>query len=212
MNKYDWLALGLIGLVWLATGMTYGSLPETMVNHWGIDGEPNGVGSKTWAGWLVPLITIGVFVMLKVIPRIDPKKDNVAKFELELQKYRLVMTVFLAYVHGLMIWWNLGNEFNLVSLMMPAFSGLFFVSGSLVEKALPNYSVGIRTPWTLANEDVWRETHERGGKLFKALSWMPLLGLLSARLGFIALMTMALGVSGYSMVYSYLRFKHYQKK
>jgi len=170
------------------------------------------MGSKTWVAWLVPVITIGILVRLKVIPGIDPKKENVVKFETEIQRFRLVMVVFLTYVQGLMIWWNLGHEINLVSWLMPAMSGLFFVSGSLIEKALPNYSIGIRTPWTLANEKVWKETHERGGKLFKALAWVPLVGLISARLGFYALMVMALGVSGYSMVYSYLRFKHYQKK
>jgi uncharacterized membrane protein len=43
---------------------------------------------------------------------------------------------------------------------------LFVVMGNLLGKVTRNFFVGIRTPWTLANEEVWNRTHRLGGKLF----------------------------------------------
>ena len=43
---------------------------------------------------------------------------------------------------------------------------LFMVLGNYFQTIPQNYFLGIKTPWTLANEFVWKKTHDLAGKLF----------------------------------------------
>lgn len=43
---------------------------------------------------------------------------------------------------------------------------LFIVIGNYFKTIKPNYFIGIRTPWTLENETVWKKTHKLGGKMW----------------------------------------------
>jgi uncharacterized membrane protein len=46
------------------------------------------------------------------------------------------------------------------------FGGMLIVTGNVFGKLRWNYTVGIRTPWTLADEWVWDQTHRVGGWVF----------------------------------------------
>lgn len=43
---------------------------------------------------------------------------------------------------------------------------LFIAMGNMFGKIRPNYTLGIRTPWTLADAQVWDKTHRFAGRLF----------------------------------------------
>ena len=43
---------------------------------------------------------------------------------------------------------------------------LFAFLGNYFKTIKPNYFIGIKTPWTLENEEVWKKTHLIGGKLW----------------------------------------------
>lgn len=50
--------------------------------------------------------------------------------------------------------------------MIPQFLLVFLaICGNLLYNVRPNLYLGIRTPWTLKNETVWRKTHRLGGIL-----------------------------------------------
>ena len=58
------------------------------------------------------------------------------------------------------IHWNVNGEVNgYGSKLFGAFGLLFILIGNVMGRFKHNYFVGIRTPWTLANEEVWRKTH-----------------------------------------------------
>lgn len=40
------------------------------------------------------------------------------------------------------------------------------VFGNFIQKVKPNYFLGIRTPWTLSSERVWKDTHRVSSKIF----------------------------------------------
>ena len=78
----------------------------------------------------------------------------------------------------------------------------------------PNYFIGIRTPWTLENEETWRKTHKLGGKL-----WL-IGGLLTILLAFVAKSNSFLAISFGTItaietlvpiIYSYVEFKKIHK-
>ena len=58
---------------------------------------------------------------------------------------------------------------------------LFVIIGNYLPKCRLNYTMGIRTPWTLSSEENWNKTHRLGGKLWVAA------GLLIVVCGFFSL-------------------------
>jgi len=56
----------------------------------------------------------------------------------------------------------------LMRLIGAAISLLFLILGNYLSAIRPNYFVGIRTPWTLENEDVWKATHRTAGRIWVA--------------------------------------------
>ena len=112
---------------------------------------------------------------LPVIPKIDPLKENIAKFRPYFDLFILLLFGFLFYLYLLTIAWNLGYRFNIIQLMAPAFGLLIYYAGVLIENSKQNWFIGIRTPWTLSSEKVWNKTNRQAGKLFKAAGVLSLL-------------------------------------
>jgi uncharacterized membrane protein len=94
------------------------------------------------------------------------------------------------------------------NLTFPLLFGMLFIYlGFLLEHAEPNWFVGIRTPWTLSSESVWKKTHRLGGKLFKIAGVICLLGVLFQDYAIWTIMVPILLVSFYVVVYSYIEFQ-----
>jgi uncharacterized membrane protein len=157
-------------------------MPEKMASHWNARGEVDGYLPKFWGLFLMPLITLGLYGLFKIIPKIDPLRKNILKFK----KYYFGMIVtvvgFLFYLYLVTIAANLGFQFNMNLLIIPALAILFFYIGILIKHAKRNWFVGIRTPWTLSSDKVWKKTHEIGSKLFKIYAVFILFTLLFQQL------------------------------
>ena len=54
-----------------------------------------------------------------------------------------------------------------MSRVVPLGMGILFIAlGNVLPRVEPNWFVGIRTPWTLSSDSVWRKTHRTGGWTF----------------------------------------------
>ena len=84
---------------------------------------------------------------------------------------------------------------------------LFFYSGVLCENARRNWFIGIRTPWTLSSEKVWKKTHEIGGKLFKVAGMITLVGTFFPGYALFFVLVPALSVVTYVIIYSYVEYQ-----
>ncbi len=154
----------------------YPMLPERVASHWNAQGEVNGTMPRFWGTFIVPLIALVMLAIFMIVPRVDPKRENIERFMKYFDAFIIAIFLFLLYVHALTLAWNLGSQLNLVRWLMPAFAALFWVAGVLVSHAEPNWTVGIRTPWTLSSETVWRRTHALSGKLFKVAGSLMIVG------------------------------------
>ena len=146
--------------------MTYPMLPDRIIMHWGAGGVPDGYGPKLTGVLLMQVIQFIMFGIYAVIPRIDPQKKISADTGYYSNLMNLMMGYFL-FFNALFITQNLGYDYNMTSVMMPAVGALLFLMGGILSNAEPNWFVGVRTPWTLSNDEVWRSTHEKAGLLFK---------------------------------------------
>lgn len=212
MRKSHLIILGIIVLSFLVSGYFFNQMPEQMASHWNIAGEVNGYMSKFWGLFLMPLISLGLFVMFLIIPFIDPLKENIEKFRKYFDAFIIFIILFLFYIHGLTIAWNFGFKFDMGYAITPALSALFYLSGILISKAEKNWFIGIRNPWTLSSDVVWKKTHKIGGKLFKLSALIILLGLIKISLAFYFVLIPIISSVIYLTVYSYLEFKKVESK
>ncbi len=206
MKKNKIIILGIISLSFIIAIYVYPQMPEKMASHWNIQGEVDSYISKFWSLFLMPIISIGLFLLFILIPKIDPLKENIEKFRKYFDGFIVLIMIFLFYVYLLTIFWNIGIRFNMTQFMMPALGILFYYCGILVENAKRNWFIGIRTPWTLSNEKVWDKTHKIGGKLFKVTGIIAFLGIFLPKYAIFFVIIPVISVAVYTIIYSY--FEH----
>ncbi len=155
--------------------VTYPMLPDRIIMHWGAGGVPDGYGPKLTGVLLMQFIQLIMFGIYAGIPRIDPQKKISADTGYYSNLMNLMMGYFM-FFNVLFITQNLGYDYNMTSVMMPTVGVLLFLLGGILGKAEQNWFVGVRTPWTLSNETVWRSTHEKAGLLFKIWGVIAVVG------------------------------------
>jgi len=160
--KWIWI-LGILSVV--ATLGVYSRLPDQIPVHWGIDGQIDRYGPRvyTFVTALLPLVMYGLFWL---IPKIDPRKDSYDKHAGAYGVMAMTLVSFMIGLHWITIGYSLGYDIDVVFLVKFFVGILFVVLGNYLPVVRPNYTLGIRTPWTLADETVWEKTHRIGGYLF----------------------------------------------
>ena len=167
---------------------------------------------KFWGTFFLPIFLIGLYLLLYFVPKMDPKSKNIDKFKESYDNFLNVFFSFMVIIYLFTIAWNLGYQMNINILVPIVIAGLFYSIGTLISEAKPNYFIGIRTPWTLASDEVWNKTHHIGGKLYKLAALITLLGLFFGDLALIFMIVSIFGVSIYLVIFSYLEFKNEQKR
>jgi len=88
-------------------------MPDEMASHWNFKGEVDDYLPKFWGLFLMPIISLGLFLLFLLIPKIDPLKANIEKFRKYFDGFMVLMMVFLFYIYLLSIIWNLGKRFDM---------------------------------------------------------------------------------------------------
>jgi len=202
----------IIGIT-IAGAVLWNQLPDSMASHWNENDQVDGYMSKFWGVYLMPLVTIGLFLLFLLIPNIDPLKANIAQFRGTFNLFITVITAFMAYVHVLTLRWNLGyTDLGIGKAMLPAMGLLFIVIGSMLRKAKRNWFIGIRTPWTLSSDNVWDEIHRLGGILFMLSGVIAIIGgFFGGMVAFWSIMIPIFGTSIFLVVYSYVLYQREAK-
>lgn len=182
----------------------YPRLPDPMPSHWNLAGEADGWSSKPTALILLPLImagTLGLFAALR-------SEDNA-------RAYRVVewsTLAFLLCVHLMAVLMATGTRLNATFTMTALVGALFVPLGISMPGMRRNFIIGIRTPWTLANEDVWERTHRLGGRIFVIagvlLMIVPFGGLATVAVAFPII---AIAAALIPMVYSYVIYRRLER-
>ena len=189
--------------------LLWNRLPEQMASHWNINDQVDGYMSKFWGILMVPLITLGMFLLFLIIPSIDPLKANIAQFRETFNLFIVLMVAFMLYVYGLTLAWSLGyTSFRMSSSMLPAIGMLFIIIGFMLRKAKRNFFIGIRTPWTLSSDWVWDKTHQIGSILFMLAGALTVAGsIFGGMIAFWMLMIPIFGSTIFLAIYSYILYR-----
>jgi uncharacterized membrane protein len=206
------LSIILIVIATVASALVYNQLPEQVASHWNNANQVNGYMSRFWGAFLMPVVTIGILVLFLVIPLIDPLKANIAQFRGVFNAFIAMMIVFMVYVHGLTLAWNLGyTNFNMGTAMLPGLGLIFLFAGVMMRKAKRNFFIGIRTPWTLSSDHVWNETHRIGSILFIISGLLALLGAFFPLYAFWLLLIPLFASVIFLVIYSYVLYQRETK-
>ena len=197
----------------LAGFLLWNRLPDQMASHWNVNDQVNGYMSKSWGVFMLPLITIGMFLLFLVIPLIDPLKANIAQFREIFNLFIVLIVAFMVYIYGLTLAWNLGyTGFKMSTAMLPAMGLLIIFIGFMLRQAKRNFFIGIRTPWTLSSEKVWDETHRVGAILFIASGVLALIGsFLGGMAAFWLIFGPLIGSTIFLVVYSFVLYRQETK-
>lgn len=208
-----WLSYlaGIATVAWVV--WVYPDLADTFPVHWNVDGLPDRFAPKSQLLWLAGLV-LAIPLFMDILPRFDPRRKNYDYFSTSYQYMKLGITVFMAFIMVLSIQAGRSQDQILSTRAMMVGMGLMFmILGNYLTKVRSNWFVGIKTPWTLSSDEVWRKTHRVGGWAFF------LLGLLCFAAGFFpagkalfflvicALVAVSIGI----YLYSYLLYRALNK-
>ena len=185
----------------------YPQLPDQVASHWNTKGEVNGYIPKFWGAFLMPIITIGLFLLFLWLPKADPYKKNVEKFRGHYDWLIVVIILFLFYIHIITTLWNTGYQINMSITIMIALAGLFYYIGVMLPKSKRNWFMGIRTPWTLSSDKVWQKTHKLGGVLFRISALIILIGTFFSEYLLWFVLVPVLATVIWTFIYSYVEYK-----
>jgi immunity protein, SdpI family len=192
------------------TLVAYPAMPDVVASHWNAAGELDGTMPKFWGLALIPLLMYGFCALLAVLPRIDPLRKNYLKFRDYYEGFILAFAAFLFFIQLQIILWGIGTQVS-PNLTMPVMIGILFICiGFLMEHIEPNWFVGIRTPWTLSSENVWKKTHQKGATLFKLAGVVCFIGILAGIYAWLFIIVPVIAVAVYTVVYSYVEFRREQ--
>lgn len=217
MKKIPFMA-AFVWLVW-AFPLAYliyiwPTLPTTVPVHFNINGEPDRMGSKSEMAFgvcLMAVLSVGIYFLMKYLPKIDPKqkdKDTGTVFI----KIGYAVILLLSGIGVSIIYSTVTTKLEFDYLLFPALGIFFSYLGNIMYNMKPNYFAGIRTPWTLDNEDNWKSTHRLAGKLWFGGGIVITIGtlLIPVKIAFIFFMIIITIITLIPIIYSYRYFKKHQ--
>lgn len=164
-NKKMLAVTSLITLLPVVAGLIlWDRLPEQIPTHWNAAGEIDGWSSKPFAVFALPAIILGIHWLCVFAAAADPKnKGNNEKY------FSLVLWIspVLSVLVGALIYCaGLGTQIRMERVMPILIGGLFVFLGNRMPKLKQNFTMGIKLPWTMYDEENWNKTHRLAGKLW----------------------------------------------
>ncbi len=161
----EWFSIFLVLIPFIYLAYIWNSLPEKVPIHWNLKGEVDGWGDKfSLIGllFMLPVLTYGIMLL---VPKIDPK-NKIDTMGNKYKSLRLIL-VFFTSVLALFILFSAKNQSMSSPVIIVSLIGFLFMAlGNYFKVIKQNYFVGIRTPWTLESEEVWKLTHQMAGKIW----------------------------------------------
>jgi len=190
----------------------YPRLPESVPSHFDYRGAADGFSSKGNVVLFNIVVAVGLYLLLTFLPFIDPFWRRIqSKYSLFLV-FRDFMLLFLLFMYVLII---LGaKEGKLPTGALGTGFGLLFVFiGNYLPKLPRNFFFGIRSPWTLASEVVWKRTHQLSGWLWVVAGLIvTILSLAQLNAGIVMLVVLTPVVVFTAIVYPFWLYRKLQKE
>ncbi len=196
----------LLPFVYLA--FIWNSLPEEVPIHWNGSGEIDGWGPKITLLLIPFVLPFLIYIIFLSIPAIDPK-GRIKQMGNKFYHLKFFLTLFMSLLAVFILYSSKEESMTNMSILFALMGFFILVLGNYFKTLRPNYFIGIRTPWTLENETVWKETHIFSGKLWfvGGILLIILSLLLTAKFLTITFTVIVIILAVLPIAYSYMKFK-----
>jgi uncharacterized membrane protein len=158
------LAFYLIALSYLAVAVP---ADAAVPIHWNAQGVIDNYTSKSNALIFAFAMNIGLFLLMYLMPYFSPKyKQQAGRFDQVLPGITFMLLLFLSLLNIYGLSYPLGADRLPLNPVLVLIGLMLLLLGNMLPKVPRNFFVGIRTPWTISDEDNWYKTHRLGGLLF----------------------------------------------
>jgi uncharacterized membrane protein len=202
----------MLAIPFIYLAYIWGALPQQIPTHFDVSGLPDKFGNKGEILWMIILFAvlgIGIYFLLQNMHRIDPKKKYAASTLSVMVKLSVVVVLLLTFVSLFLLHSTFKGKITSMPFMFCALGLFLAFMGNLMHSIKPNYFAGIRVPWTLENEDNWRQTHQLASKIWFAggilLALLSLL--LNQKILLMVFVSVVLIMVVVPVIYSYLLYK-----
>jgi uncharacterized membrane protein len=199
----------------------YDSLPEQIAVHWNIRDEPDRIlpKSEAWMNfWMIPFVMLLVVMLTIVLPWISPQQFRIERFRPTWEYVMALVVGLFAFIDVALLIGSWGRKMPLGRFFVGGMMLFFALLGNVLGRVKRNFWMGVRTPWTLASEAVWNQTHRVAGWLWVAGGLIGCIGVLALPLvvpepavmigAFVWLMIIAL----YPVIYSLVLYKRLERQ
>ena len=207
-RKTKYATAVLLTVLVAATVYGFTQLSGEIAIHFDTSGQPNDFMSIIPGLLLLPGLGIAILLLFQFLPKIDPLGDSYESFEDLFELLKLLLVGVFTYLQGMIIAWNLGYQYNPSLMIAPVIFSTYLLVGKIMEKAERNWFIGIRTPWTLSSDTVWKETHEKTAPLMKMAAVISLLALAIPEYSVYFYAVPVFAVAAFSTAYSYWFYRN----
>ena len=116
--------------------------------------------------WVLGSLPLILALLMAFLPRLDPRRENYRKSARAYNAVLLAIVSLMTLLQFIVLASALGHSLRVDMLVKALVGLLFLLIGNYMGTIRSTMLFGIRTSWTLSNEEVWRRTHRLGGRLF----------------------------------------------
>lgn len=199
-----YLIAGIILAGFLISAAAYSHLPNPVPVHWNIRGQADRYGSPWMNILATPVVSLVLAVLCSLLPRFGPMKANFETFAKFYGRMIVALLAMLLCIHVVILLKSAGYGVAIERVFPILIGVLLAILGNWMGKIRRNFYVGIRTPWTLANDVVWERTHRIGGHLMVAIGLASALAVVFPHplAGFVVLIGGVLLFTAWALAYS----------
>ncbi len=202
----------IIALMYLVGWILFDQLPAEIPTHWNAAGEVDAYMPKMKAIILFPSIALLVTLLFPLFRFIDPKREKYALFTKSWMMIQTAILFFFAYIYFVSLYIALNPGTQMEQFIFGGIGVLFILIGNYLGKIRQNYFVGIKTPWTLNNEEVWNKTQRVGGWSF-VISGLILFAEAFLKIYLVPVMIFCIAFAALTpVIYSYFAYRKLEKK
>ncbi|GAB4508338.1 MAG: SdpI family protein [Allomuricauda sp.] len=200
--------IGIVLLPFVYLAYVWNQLPAQVPMHYNIEGEIDRYGNKSEL-ILIPIMTsLLIYLIFLAVPYIDPKKQ-IQKMGGKYDTLKFIITTFMSILALFIIYTAKNQTLTDPDYILLGCGVLFLILGNYFKTLKANYFIGIRTPWTLESESVWKQTHKLAGKIWFLGGLLIILSclILDGKTNFIVFMCITAIMVLVPVLYSYLLFR-----
>lgn len=207
-KEIPFISIAVMPFIYLS--YIWSRLPEKVPMHWNASGEIDNYGNKSELLFVLLLLVGLPYLIFLTIPQIDPKQ-KLQNMGNKLNNIRFILNLFMSAL-AIFILHSIQNQNSNPRLILSIIGLLFAFLGNYFKTLKPNYFIGIKTPWTLENEEVWKKTHLLAGKMwFIGGLLMAMTFVFPAPFNGYVFLSITAIISIIPIVYSYLEYNKIKK-